>query len=143
MPGVFDEENWFDLAEYANLDMEGCIRAMQENSMSSSSSSAGSHIADVGEVDPMDEDPPVRQVAVPAIPIGSEGQGTSSSPVVLTGKTGEELSAPQIENLYTLDEIMAEKYSPTASGNSRSQLTPSNSVDETSTGRRPSGDDKT
>ena len=84
---------------------------------------------------------PVAQSEEPAIPISSECQGTSSSPVFPTGKTGEEISAPPLENLYTLDEIMAERYSPTASGNSRSQPTSGNGVDEASTGRRPCGDD--
>ena len=60
MAGVWDKENWFDLADYSNLDMEGCIHAMQENGMSSSSSSAGSHVADVSEIDRMNEDPPLR-----------------------------------------------------------------------------------
>ena len=143
MPGVWDEENCFDLADYANLDMEGCIRAMQENGMSSSSSSAGSHFADVGEGDRMDEDPSSLQVALPALPTRSEHLEATSRPVPPTGEAGEEISTPQSENLYTLDEIMAERYSPTASGYSRGEPTPGNGVDETSTGRRPSGDDKT
>lgn len=76
MPGVWNEENWFDLADYADLDMEGCIRAMEKNGRSSSS--AGSHVADDSEVDRMDEDAPplpVAQSEEPAIPISSECQG--------------------------------------------------------------------
>ena len=56
MAESWDEENWFDLSDYSNLDMDACIRAMQENGMSSSSSSAGSSIADISEIDRMDED---------------------------------------------------------------------------------------
>ena len=59
MAESWDEENWFDLADYSNLDMDACIRAMQENGMSSSSSSAGSQIADISEIDRMDEDSPL------------------------------------------------------------------------------------
>lgn len=147
MPGVWDEENWFDLADYADLDMQGCIRAMEENGRSSSSSSsAGSHVADVSEVDRMDEDAlplPVAQPGEPAVPTSSECQRISSSPVFSTGETGEEISAPSPGKLYTIDEIIAERYSPSASGNSRSQPSPGNGVDETSTGRRPCGDDHT
>ena len=110
--------------------------------MSSSSSSAGSQIANIGEIDRMDEDSPLRSVAVPEgpiVPTSSERPKTSASPVYPTGKEGEKNSAPQFENQCALDAIMADRYSPTASGNSRSQPTSGNGVDETPTGRRPSG----
>ena len=116
--------------------MDACIRAMQENGMSSSSSSAGS------QIDRMDEDTPLRPVAVPeepTIPTSSERPTTSASPVLPTGEKGDKSSAPQLEGQCTLDMIMADRYSPTASGNSRSQPTSGNSVDETPTSRRPSG----
>ena len=119
---------------------------MQENDMSSSSSSADSHVTDISEIDRMDEDTPLQQVALseePTIPTSSECPKTSPSPVLSTDEKGYENSAPQLENLYTLDEIMPERYSPTASGDSRSQPTSGNGVDETPTGRRPSRDDKT
>ena len=58
MAGSWDEENWFDLEDYSNLNMEGCIRAIQENGMSSSSS-AGSHVADISEIERIDEDAPL------------------------------------------------------------------------------------
>ena len=35
MAESWDEENWFDLSDYSNLDMDACIRAMQENEVSS------------------------------------------------------------------------------------------------------------
>ena len=60
MAGSWDEENWFDLEDYSNLDMVGSMRAMQENGMPSSSSSAGSHVVDITKIDRMDEDTQLR-----------------------------------------------------------------------------------
>lgn len=94
----------------------------------------------------MDEDTPLRQVVLSeeqVIPTSSECPKTSPSSVFSTDEKGDKNSAPQLENHYTLDEIMAERYSPMASGNSRSQPTSGNGVDESPTGRRPNRDDKT
>ena len=145
MAGVWDEENWFDLMDYSNLDMEGCIRAMQENGMSSSSSFTDSHVVDISEIDRMDEDTPLRQVALskePAILASSECPRTSLSPVLPTGKKCDKNSALQLKDQCTFDEIMAERCSPTASDDSRSQPTSGNGVDEAPIGRGPSGNGK-
>ena len=63
-------------------------------------------------------------------------------PVLPTGEKGDKSSALQFEDQCTLDTIMADRYSPTASGNSRSQPTSGNGVDETPTVYRPNGSNK-
>ena len=98
MAGTWDEENWFDLADYSNLDMDACIRAMEENRMSSSSSSVGSPVADISEIDRMDEDTPPPTMALseePLVPTSSERPNASTSPVDPTGKSGNERPALQ------------------------------------------------
>lgn len=132
------------MVDYSNLDMDACIRTMQENGMSSSSSSDGLSIADISEIDRMDEDTTLRPVVVSeeVFSTSSEHPRTSASPVLPTGEKGDKSSASQLEDQCTLDAIMADRYSPTTSGNSRSQPTSGNSVDETPTGRRPSENHK-
>lgn len=113
MAGTWDKENWFDLANYSNLDMDECIRAMQENGMSLSSSSTGSRVANISEIDRMDEDTPLRQVTLsekPAVPTSSEYPRTSPSLVLSTSEKGDKNSTLQLEDQCTLDEIMAERY---------------------------------
>lgn len=101
-------------------------------------------IAEIGEVDRMDEDTLLRSVAVSeeVLPTSSEHPKASASPGLSTGKKGDENSTPQPKVQYTFDVIMVDRYSPTASSNSRRQPTPGNGVHETSIGHKPSGDDK-
>ena len=146
MAETWDEENWFDLADYSNLDMDACIRAMEENRMSSSSSFAGSPPAEVSEVDWMEEDSPLPSVALPegsVVLTSSEHPNTSTSPVTPTGKTGDEALTLRSEGQCTLDTVMGDQYSPTASTYSGGQPTSGEGVNKVTTGRRLGGNDKT
>ena len=113
MAETWDEENWFDLVDYSNLDMDACIRAMEENGMLSSSSSAGSLVAKIDEINRMDGDtsPPTMALSEePLVSTSSECSNTSASPVDLTGRGGNGSPALQSEGSCTLDIIMDNQY---------------------------------
>lgn len=63
MAMIWDEENWFDV-DYSNLDVDACVYAMEENRMSSSSSSVDSPAVEIGKIDWMDEDTPPPTMAL-------------------------------------------------------------------------------
>lgn len=145
MAGTWDEKNWFGLADYSDFNMDVCIRAMEHDAMSSSSSSVvGSPLAETDKIDRMEEDslPMVPQEeSVP--PTSSECLNASTSLVLPTDKNGDKSSALRLEGQCTLNTIMGDRYSPTAPRYSRGQPTPGDSDNEVVTGRRLGKDDQT
>ena len=146
MAGTWDEENWFDLADYSNLDMDACIRAMEENGISSSSSSTGSPVAEISKIDRMDEDTSPPSMALseePLVPTSSERLNASTSSIHPTGNTGDRSPTMQSESPCTLDIVMGDQYSPTAPTYSGGQPTSGKGINEVITDRRPSGHGET
>ena len=89
--------------------MDTCIRAMEENKMSSSSSSASSSAVEIDEIDRMDEDtpPPTMTLSEELLVLtSSERPNASTSSVDPTSKSDNGSSELQSESLCTLDIVM-------------------------------------
>lgn len=82
--------------DYSDLDMDACIRAMEHNTMLSSSSFVtGSPLTETNEIDQMEEDSPSPSVALPeesVVPTSLEYPNTSTSLIFPTGKNGDKSS---------------------------------------------------
>lgn len=87
------------MPDYADLNMDACIRAMEHDAMSSSFSFfVGSSLAETGEIDRMEEDSPSPSVALPVesvVPTDSECPNASANPVFLIGNNSNRSLAPQ------------------------------------------------
>lgn len=119
--------------------MDACIRAMEENGMSSFSSSAVSPVAEISKIDWMDEDTPPPTMALsekPLVPTSSECPNASTSLVDPTGRRVNESPTLQSESPCTLDIVMDDRYSPTAPMYSEGQAASGKDIDEVITDRR-------
>ena len=127
--------------------MDACIHAIEHDAMSSPSSSAvGSPLTKSNEIDCMDEYTPPPSMAQPeesVVLTNSKCPNASTSPVSPTGKKGDKSPMLQSEGQCTLDTVMGDQYSPTALTYSGGQPTIGEGVNEVTTGRRPSENDKT